>query len=69
MGTIRTDLKAILAGRGISARELARMAGLSREAVRILVSNEAKHFSAINLAKICAALDVGISDILIYERK
>lgn len=66
---IKTNLKAILEYKGISARELARRTGVHRESIRRLVTNETKQYTGDVLAIICKELGVTIDELLIYLDK
>ncbi|MCY9760941.1 helix-turn-helix transcriptional regulator [Paenibacillus alvei] len=64
MNHIKITLADILQERGISQRELSRKTGIRHPTINEMCENKTKQIPLQNLAAICNALDVDITDIL-----
>lgn len=61
---VQINLNRILEEKGLSHREFARITGIRHPSISEMCNNETKRLPLDNLAKICAALQCNISDIL-----
>lgn len=61
---VRIKLSYLLAERGLSQREFAKITGIRFPSISDMCRNEIKRLPLDNLAKICETLNVNISDIL-----
>lgn len=64
---IRSNLKPLIDTRGISIRQLARDIDYRFESVRQLYNDEMERYPRDLLGRICAYLDVSISELLVQE--
>ena len=64
---IRVTLDAMLARRGMKARELAATVGISETQLSLFRSGKVKGIRFRTLAKLCAALDCKPGDLLGYD--
>ena len=64
---VRVTLDAVLARRGVRAREIARRIGLSETQLSLFRSGKVKGIRFETLARLCAALECTPGDLLDYD--
>ena len=64
---VRITLDAMLARRGMTARELAATVGISETQMSLFRSGKVKGIRFRTLARVCAALDCAPGDLLDYD--
>lgn len=64
---IQVDMEAILARRGLKAREVAALVGISETQFSLLRSGKIKGIRFATLARLCAVLQCDLADIMIYR--
>ena len=65
---VRITLDAMLARRGMTARELAARVGISETQMSLFRSGKVKGIRFRTLARLCAALDCAPAELLGYDR-
>lgn len=66
---LKSNLKEIIDSRGLSIRQLAKDIDYRFETVRQLYNNDTKQFPRDLLVKLCAYLEIDISDLLKLDRQ
>lgn len=61
---INIKLDKMLSDKGISQHELSRLTGIRQPTINDMCQNKSKYLPLDNLAKICEALNCGITDII-----
>lgn len=67
--TITSNLKALLAEREMSIRELSRRTGHTFESVRNLYNNKMERFPRELIGRVCGVLGIEVSELLILGIK
>ncbi len=64
---VRVDMEAILAARGLKAREVAAAVGISETQFSLFRSGKIKGIRFATLARLCAVLRCDLADIVTYQ--
>ena len=67
-GAVRISVGKLLRERGVSVRELVERTGMSYNTALALARGTSSRLDLDTLARVCDALDVEVSDLLVYER-
>jgi len=64
---LKLNLREVLSNSGLSRYELAKKLGLHYVTISSMINDEYKRVEVETLEKICLAMDVGISDLFVWE--